>query len=376
MPATTIVLFLIGFVLLIVGAEMLVRGSSRLATAMGISPLVVGLTVVAFGTSAPELAVSVQSAYGGQASLAIGNVVGSNILNVLLILGLAALILPLTISQQLIRLDVPLMIAASFALYYFARDGAISRVEGIILATAAILYTVFCVVQSRRESAAVKKEYAEEYMDQPAERHSRGYVPLQLGLIVGGLGALLLGSNWLVSGAVEVAKLMGVSELVIGLTIIAVGTSMPEIATTVMASLRGEREIAVGNVVGSNLFNILMVLGLTGTVAPSGVPVPAAAIAFDIPVMIAVAVACLPVFFNGGRIHRWEGALFLGYYVAYTAYLLLAVAQHAALPAFSVAMVGFALPLTAVTLGVVTWNNVRANRKRVAAERNAVQPGS
>jgi cation:H+ antiporter len=311
MPVVTVGLFVLGLVLLIGGSEMLVRGASRLATAVGVSPLVVGLTVVAFGTSAPELAVSVQSALAGQSGLAVGNVVGSNILNVLLILGLSAVILPLTVAQQLIRLDVPLMIAASLLFFVFALDGVLGRGESGLLFAGAAAYTVFCIRQSRKESARVQQEYAEEFADPAPGKHGRGYVVGQFALIAGGLLLLLLGARWLVDGAVTFARQLGVSELIIGLTIIAIGTSLPEIATTVMASLRGERDIAVGNVIGSNLFNLLVVIGVTGIVAPAGVTVPAAALRFDIPVMIAVAVACLPVFFSGGRIARWEGGLFL-----------------------------------------------------------------
>ena len=176
--------------------------------------------------------------------------------------------------------------------------------------------------------------------------------------VVAGLGLLVLGARWLVEGAVTVAQHFGVDELIIGLTIIAAGTSLPEVATSIIASVRGERDIAVGNVVGSNLFNILGVLGLSSIVAPEGLPVSAAALHFDIPVMIAVAVACLPIFFTGHLIARWEGAFFLTYFVAYTLYLVLTAAEHAALPLFSKAMVWFVIPLTGLTLLVVTLRAV------------------
>jgi len=178
---------------------------------------------------------------------------------------------------------------------------------------------------------------------------------------------LVLGSRWLVNGAVQVATLLGVSQLVIGLTVVAVGTSLPEIATSVLASLRGERDIAVGNVVGSNLFNILSVLGISAMVAPSGIPVARAALTFDIPVMIAVAVACLPIFFTGHLIARWEGAVFLAYYMIYTLYLVLNSTNHDALPAFSSAMLLFILPITAVTLGILAaraWGRERSGGAR------------
>lgn len=178
-----------------------------------------------------------------------------------------------------------------------------------------------------------------------------------------GLSLLVLGARWMVDGAVIFAHALGVSDLVIGLTIVSIGTSLPEIATTVVASLRGERDVAVGNVIGSNLFNILFVLGFTAVLTSGGVPVSRGALAFDVPVMIAVAVACLPVFFVGGRIARWEGAMFLGYYVAYTAWLGLTATRHALLPAFRIAMAYFVIPLTAVTLLVLAARTHRSNRR-------------
>lgn len=356
--ALTLILFVLGIVLLVAGAEVLVRGASRLAAAVGISPLVIGLTVVAFGTSAPEMAVSVQSALSGQAGadIAIGNVVGSNIFNVLLILGLSAVIAPLVVSQQLVRLDVPIMIGVSCLTLLLAWDGVISRGNGLLLFAGIVAYTAFAVIKSRRESKAVQEEYAEEYG--AAAKGARGLLA-NLAFIGVGLAMLVVGSNWLVDGAIAIARAFGVSELVIGLTIVAAGTSLPEVATSVMASLKGERDIAVGNVVGSNLFNLMCVLGLAAIVAPAGINVSASALAFDLPVMIGVAVACLPVFFTGYTISRWEGWLFLGYYVAYTAYLILAASGHAALDAFGTAMLMFVLPLTAVTLVVTAGRQLR-----------------
>ena len=348
MDTVTLLLFVAGIVLLIGGAELLVRGASRLASAVGISPLVIGLTVVAFGTSAPELAVSIQASLAGQADIALGNVVGSNIANVLLILGISALIVPLVVSAQLVWLDVPLMIGASVLLLLLALDGTIGRWDGALLFAGIAAYTGFLIRQSRRETAAALVSGAEP----EASTGGGGWLSNAL-LVLVGLALLVLGSRWLVNGAVQVATLLGVSQLIIGLTVVAVGTSLPEIATSVLASLRGERDIAVGNVVGSNLFNILSVLGISAMVAPAGVPVAHAALTFDIPVMIAVAVACLPIFFTGHLIARWEGAVFLAYYIAYTMYLVLDATNHDALPAFSSAMLVFVLPLTAVTLGIL-----------------------
>ncbi len=351
----TILLFVAGLVLLVLGAELLVRGASSLARRFGIPPLVIGLTVVAMGTSAPEVAVSVRSALAGQADIALGNVVGSNIFNVLFILGLSALITPLVVSRKLVWLEVPIMIGASLLLWILAYDGSISRMEAGLLFGGLVAYTAFQVWEARREGVT-----AEEL--EGGDMRPGGGVALNLVLLAGGLALLVLGANWLVDAAVAMARAIGVSELVIGLTIVAAGTSTPEVATSIMAALRGERDIAVGNVVGSSIFNILGVLGIAGLVAPSGIGVAPAALAFDIPVMVAVAVACLPIFLTGHTIARWEGALFFVYYVAYTAYLILAATAHDALPAFSQAMLLFVLPLTAVTLVVLMVRALRGDR--------------
>jgi cation:H+ antiporter len=341
--------FIAGLAVLVLGAEWLVRGASRLAARVGISPLVIGLTVVAFGTSSPEMAVSVQSSLAGQADIAVGNVVGSNIFNVLFILGISAIITPLIVQQQLIRLDVPIMIGVSLVTYFMSVDGLIGWLEGLLLFVGIIAYTIFLIVQSRRESKAVEDEYAQEF----AVKQETGWKPwvINIGLVVLGLVLLVQGSNWLVDSAIAIARWLGLSELIIGLTIVAAGTSMPEVATSITAAIKGERDIAVGNVVGSNIFNILAVLGLSGVVAQNGLPVSAAAEAFDIPVMMAVAILCLPIFFTGKVIARWEGWLFLLYYVAYTAYLILDSVQHNALPLFNNVLLYAIIPLTVVTLG-------------------------
>ena len=347
---------ILGGVALIAGAEGLVRGASRIATAAGISPLVIGLTVVALGTSAPELAVSIQAAASGRPELAFGNVVGSNILNVLLILGVSAVIIPLVVARQLVRLDVPLMIGASAALLLFSLDGRITRFEGLLLVAALAGYLAFLVLQTRREQAAAGPDAP------PAPLGARGWT-LNLAFAIGGLALLVVGARFLVDGASSLARAAGLSELVVGLTVVAVGTSLPEIATSIIAAARGERDIAVGNVVGSNIFNILGVLGLASAVAPAGMTVSRAALGFDLPVMIAVAVATLPIFFTGSMIARWEGWLFLVYYAAYTGYVLLDSAEHDALPLFSNVMLIFVLPVTIVTLVVLFTREVRAHRR-------------
>ena len=342
-----LLLFIVGLAALVAGASLLVRGASALALSFGVSPLVVGLTIVAFGTSSPEVAVSVGAALEGQTDIAVGNVVGSNIFNVLFILGASALIVPLLVHVQLIRQEVPIMIGASLLLVALGFDGRLTRLDAALLFGLLVVYTVFLIVQSRRQTQEAVAELTAELPQSAAwDRHWA----VQVALVVAGLVLLVLGSDWLVTAAVAFARSLGVSDLVIGLTIVAAGTSMPEVATSITAAIKGERDIAVGNVVGSNTFNILGCLGLAGLVAPSGLPLAPSVLTFDIWVMLAVAIACLPVFFTGREIARWEGALFLGYYAAYVAYLILAAQQHDALPAFSNVMLVFVIPLTLATL--------------------------
>ncbi len=363
---STLILFVVGLVVLVVGAEVMVRGASRLAAAFGISSLVIGLTVVAFGTSAPELAVSVQSAINGQAELALGNVIGSNIANILLILGMAALTVPLLVASQLVRFDVPLMIGASILVYLMGLDGVLTHWDGLVLFLGVIAYTTWLILQSKREQKAVREEFDAAF-DEGKENGWYGSL-LNLALVAGGLVMLVVGAQWLVDGAVTMARWWGISELVIGLTVVAVGTSLPEIATSVVAVLRGERDIAVGNAIGSNIFNLLSVLGVTSLVAPSGIAVPAGVMAFDLPVMIAVAIACLPIFYTGNLVARWEGAIFLAYYIAYVLYLVIDTTNHSSLPLYSTTMLLFVVPLTMIGLLVSFWRDVRSRRIAATAE--------
>lgn len=310
----------LGLIALTLGGEILVRSASTLAALAKIPPLVIGLTVVAFGTSAPELGVSLQAATSGSADVAVGNVVGSNIFNVLFILGVSGVITPLVVSSRLIRLDVPLMIGASLLVWMFASDGQIGRWDGMVLFVCLLGYIAFCIRMAKREASSVKAEFAGEY---GGDIPSRANYALPVVMVAVGLVLLGLGAKWLVGGAVAVATWFGVSELVIGLTIVAAGTSLPEVVTSVVASVRGERDIAVGNVVGSNLFNLACVLGISAMVSRDGVAVSANAIWFDMPVMVLVAAACLPIFFTGNRISRAEGVLFLVGFVLYTTYLIM-----------------------------------------------------
>lgn len=345
---TAAILFLIlGLVLLVFSADFLVKGAANIASALGISPLVVGLTVVAFGTSAPELAVSVMSAYAGQADLALGNVVGSNIFNVLFILGISALIIPLVVNAQLVRFDVPVMVGVSVLLYILSMDGLLSRVDGVILALLLFVYVGFLLRGSRKEKDAdVLSEYEQEY----GKSIEKTNWLKNILYVVGGVGGLILGSDFLVDSAVFIAKSFGVSELVIGLTIVSAGTSLPEVATSVIAAIKGERDIAVGNVVGSNIFNILTVLGISSIVAQSGIEVAKAALDFDIFVMIAVALACFPIFFNGYKIGRISGGAFLAFYVAYLVYLVFQSTQHPVFVSYQQILFTYIAPVAGVAL--------------------------
>jgi len=357
----TFFIFGLGLFLMIIGAEALVRGASRLASIFGLSPLVIGLTVVALATSSPELAVSVKAAMTGQEGVAVGNVVGSNIFNVLFILGLSALILPLAVSHRLVRFNVPLMVILSVAVLLLSLDGMISRLEGCLLMTGLAVYLWFLVSCGRSKNS-------DEPAPLPVGRNgSRPWLvsgwPKDTGLVLGGLVLLVLGSHWLVESVVSIAHYLGVSELIIGLTVVAAATSLPEAVTSIVAAFRGERDIAVGNIIGSNIFNLLGVLGLAGITAPAGITVSSAVIGFDLPVMIAVALACLPVFFTNSLISRPEGALFFGYYLAYTVYLLLAASHHDALLRFNALMLYAVLPLTAITLVLMALRHVYSRRR-------------
>ncbi len=366
MTTSILIFFLSGFVGLIIGGELLVRGASRLAAAAGIPPLIVGLTVVAIGTSSPEIAVMAQAAFSGQSELIIGNVVGSNIANVLLILGLSAMAAPLIVPRRLIWLEVPLMIMVSFVMLLMALDGGFSRLEGAILCAGFLTHILFMLREQRGATRAGENEI------ETGRRNLKDWVR-NAALLVVGLALLVIGSNWLVDGAVAVARALGVSELILGLTVIAVGTSLPELATSIIAGLRGARDIAVGNIIGSNIFNILAGLGLTALIMPGGVQVSQAALRFDIPVMIASAVACLPIFYIGHKIARWEGGLFVGYYIAYTTYLILTATRHHTASQFRIVMLWFVIPLTVVTVLIFVYRTARADSPQLRSGTDSSQ---
>lgn len=311
-------LLILGLVLLTVGADWFVKGASKIATVLGIPPLIIGLTLVAFGTSAPELAVSLKGVFSGETDVTIGNVVGSNILNVLLILGLASVITPLVVKRSLAKIDVPFLIVTSALMWYFSYDLNVTRLEGIIMFVLFNAYMAFLYLNNKgKKNNDLLQELHLDEAEISEEKEHPHWIKNSVFIVVG-ITMLILGSDLMVNNAIIIAKVLGMSTLLISLTIVAIGTSLPEIATSVIAAIRGEGDIAVGNIIGSNLFNILLVLGLSATLAPTGIGLDQQAINFDIPVMFGVAVLCLPFFLSKGELSRKEGAIFLAYYVVYT----------------------------------------------------------
>lgn len=309
-----IVSILGGLVLLALGAEGLVRGSSSIALRMGVTPLVVGLTIVAFGTGSPEMIVSLQAALAGSSDLALGNIVGSNIANIALILGLAALARPLHVRSALLRREVPIMIGVTLLLVVLLRDGELGRLDGAILTAGAIVYTMGTYLAARRDrDVEVAGEFAQEM---PEAQSSTGRSVI---LVIAGFVGLLIGAHVLVNGAVVIAQALGMSQVVIGLTVIAIGTSLPELATSVVAALRNDADVAFGNVLGSNILNILLILGVVAMIQPiSGTGLRT----LDLVAMVGSAMLLYPLLWRGRILNRWEGGLLL---VGYVAYLVLAL---------------------------------------------------
>ncbi|MBN1655708.1 MAG: calcium/sodium antiporter [Deltaproteobacteria bacterium] len=362
----TLVQFLLGLVILALGGGLLIRGSSRLASELGVSRLFIGLTVVAFGTSAPEAAVSVMAALSGSTDMALGNLVGSNIFNILLILGLAALIIPLSVSSQVVRFDLPFLVTISGLFLLLAYDGSVGFLDGLLLLALLALHIFISYRKGIRAKGPDGRSGVVDPLEAPADfpRRNTPWKGLLLNaiIVVAGLAFLVFGSRWLVASASIAARWLGLSELVIGLTVIAIGTSLPEVATSITAACRGESDIAVGNVVGSNIFNILGVLGFSAVAAPGGVAVSPAVLSFHLPVMVAVAVLCLPIFFTDMAVLRWEGGVLLGYFVLYTMYLLLRATDHHTLHEFTVLVKWVIIPITVLTLVAATIANLLERR--------------
>jgi len=313
--------FLAGLVALILGAEVMVRGGAEVAARLGISPIVIGLTVVSIGTSLPELAVGVVSVQDGSGALAVGNIAGTNMVNLLLILGLSALLVPLTMAARTLRFELPVMAGAAVLMLALSLDGTLSRVDGVILVAAAVAYTVAVIRAARRETTAVVDEYDDEYRREDTVVRTR--TPLHVVMMVGGIVVVVIGADWLVEGAVGMARGFGISDALIGLTVVAIGTSAPELVTTVVSTIRGNRDIAIGNLLGSSIYNILLILGTTCLVASEGLALPASLVRIDIPIMVAAALACIPIFLSGRRVSRGEGGAMVAAYLAYLTFVLL-----------------------------------------------------
>jgi cation:H+ antiporter len=309
------ILFIIGgLILLAVGAEGLVRGSSAIAARLGIAPLVIGLTVVAFGTGSPELFVSVGAALSGNSSIALGNVIGSNISNIALILGIAAIVRPLRVRAEIVRREVPVMIGASLLLWFLLLDGALGRIEGLLLTACAAGYTFFNYHLAKTN----KQEFVEDEFAEALEQPKKP-LWLDIAFALGGLMTLLVGANFLLGGAVTVAESFGISQIVIGLTIIAVGTSLPELATSVAATIKNESDVALGNAIGSNTLNIFCILGLTALIQP----ISAADVrTVDLVVMVGTALLGLFLLWRGFVLNRLEGAVLVIGYIIYIYSLL------------------------------------------------------
>ncbi len=346
-----------GIVLLVIGADALVSGASRIASRFGIPPLIIGLTIVSIGTSMPEITVSTTAALGGNTELALGNVVGSNIFNVLLILGLAAVILPLSVQLSLIRQEVPVMVGLSLLLFVLVLDGSLSALEAGLLLVLGIAYLLLLIVQARRAARAGQGVN----VDVPDDGGWKASVPAPL-LIVLGLVGLVGGAQLLVQGASAIALSLGISQLVVGLTVVAIGTSLPEVAASVAAVLRGERDMAIGNVVGSNIFNIALCLGLAGIVAPDGLIAPPELIAFDLRFMVVVAITLLPLIFTDYEVSRLEGVVLLLWCAVYLVWTVLTATDSPLLAPFSgVALFGL-FPATVVFLIATVVMALRGSR--------------
>jgi cation:H+ antiporter len=339
-----VLLVVIGFVLLYYGAEWLVKGAANLARSLGITPVVIGLTVVAFGTSAPELVVSVISSIADKSMIAVGNVVGSNICNIALVLGAAAALMPITADRSVVRRDIPLMLAISIFLLLLSADSYISRLEGAVLFGGVIIYTVFNYYISARETrlaaiceqedrsgAGLSDETCEQVTERAAgaeaEIEEIGVIesrPRQIFLIVVGIAGVIIGAQVLIDSAVVIMKALGVSEKFIGLTIVALGTSLPELATSIVAAIRKEMDISIGNLIGSNVFNILSVIGAAGLVRP--IPIPGgffeSGLIYDYLMMMFVSLLPWLLMRRGYSIRRGGGVLLLCCYVGYISYLI------------------------------------------------------
>lgn len=346
-----------GLVVLFVAGHFVVTGASRIGQHFGLSPLVIGLTIVAAGTSAPELAVVFQSIAVDDTELAVGSIIGSNIANILLVLGLAATFGTIHVAFRSVRTDIPVMIAASLAFVIFSLDGQLSRRDGLLFVTGLVVFVYWTLKSATRSSQSDKTASDTTVSSRPL--YDLRFLVGSLLALIAGIGGLALAARFVVAGAERIAVSLGVPELIVGLTIVALGTSAPEIVTTLVAAVQGRRDLAVGSAVGSNIFNILLVLGASSLVAPQGISIGDTALTLDLPVMVAAAVACLPLVLWDKKFDRLEGIVFVGFYGAYLLFLVLDAIDHEAKQLFVVTVVGLALPAAAVAIGVATARHLR-----------------
>jgi cation:H+ antiporter len=331
-----VLLIILGLCALVAGGELLVRGASGLARMINISPLVIGLTIVAFGTSSPELAVSIQGSVRGESGIAVGNVLGSNIFNLLIVLGISAIVHSLHVERQVVRVEMPVMIAASLVTGLLALDGLLSRADGGVLVFGLVLYLLMQWIMLKRS-----RRYSQQESKTRESRSVRFFIYVPFGLVL-----LVLGAGWLVDGVVYLANRFEISPLIIGLTVVAVGTSLPELFTSLIASVRRQRDLAIGYVVGSNVFNLLAVLGFAALWSGTGLEVSSSVWQFDLPVMLAASILCVPMMMSGGRLSRVEGLLMVAWYVVYLLVLVLSEMGSPALRTLKPALLFVALPIT------------------------------
>ena len=395
-----VVSFVVGIAGLVLGGHLVVDGASKLGARAGLTPTVIGLTIVAAGTSAPELAVVLQALGRDDAPLAIGSIIGSNIANVLLVLGLVAAIGAIRVTSRIVWVDIPIMIAASVGLLVLSLDHQLGRTDGLVLLAALIGFVIWTLRTAPRAAPeraqtpspatgagtpASSDAAAPTAMatGAPADRGTPTGVDVrsrtwfravaQAASLLAGVGALAVAARFVVAGAEGIASTLGVPELIVGLTIVALGTSAPEIVTSIIAAVRGQRDLAVGNAVGSNIFNILLVLGASSAIA-GGIPISADALELDLPIMVVTAIACLPIVFWDHTLDRWEGGVFVAYYLAYLVFLVLDGTGHRASDPFAFVMVSFVAPLTLLTI-IVFGIRKRAARPGSAAEQPPPGPG-
>ena len=350
-----IVLFLIGLVLLVVGAEGLVRGATRLGRLAGLSPLVVGLTIVSFATTAPEASVSIVASAQGRSGLAVGNVLGSNIFNILVVAGAAATIIAIPVTNITIRKDLPMLIIGTGVVYLFALDKSIVAWEGAILLIALAGFITFSVMQSRRTSRATREAMVER-------TRRAALIEMGGGLVLAGVGAtlLILGSRLFVDSASGIASALGVSELIIGLTIVSMGTSAPELTTSIVAALRKQPELAIGNAVGASVINMLGVIGGSALIAGGGLSVPEDSIRLDFPIALSVGLVVLSIAILGGKAGRRDGIFMLGFYALYLTALIAISFSASLLTPASIVALGFVLPASVIAAAFLVIRSRRS----------------